>query len=519
MTKFKSTYKPLLFTTTMRNPERLKNFLSVLKEFNSEILNDEIIHKVVKKLIKSGLYQTVYEMRDKDFMNTVKQGLELSTEQVEDIIANSPQDHKEAGFEKGWPSRFATWYGFAKELGFVYYEMGERIMFSEVGLRLVDNEHPEFEQQVFLNAFAKYQRNNPFRRISNENVPLLLLLKVIKRLNDDPDYKGTGISRREIPLILCWRDSDSDALYLKIKEIRKKYRYEPSDETILEICDELTFGRQRSHKDETIIREYPDDFIRKMKLTGLITIRGFGRFIDINYNEIGKVFYLIKEYSKYKKYKTEKEYFEYMATIDKKLISIRVTRKFNTAKQIQLLLKWANHYTWENIKKEMLNLAENKRSNDAVLKLISGPMRLEFLTAMAIISKHPKIKLKPNYISDDEGLPSSHAPGNRADIECDESGNYILVEVTLLTGTQQNIREMPSITRHLKTIRLLNKNSISFFVSPRTHEDSTLFSAFIKSRDNLDIMTMSISELLKDLESKTALYSTKHIERKNTSHF
>ena len=507
MTKFKSTYKPLLFTTTMRNPERLKNFLSVLKEFNSEILNDEIIHKVVKKLIKSGLYQTVYEKRNKTLINKLYQGLELSDEEVEDIINNSPQKHKEAGFKKGWPSRFATWYGFAKELGFVYYEMGETIMFSKVGLKLVDNEHPEFEQQVFLNAFAKYQRNNPFRRILNENIPLLLLLEVIKKINDDPDYKGNGITRQEIPLILCWRDSDSDALYLKIKEIRKKYKYVPSDETILEICDELTLGRQRSHKDKTIMKEYPDDFIRKMKLTGLITIRGFGRFIDINYNEIGKVFRLITKYSKYKKYKTEKEYFDYMSSVDKELISIGVTQKLSNKKQIQLLLKWTDHYTWKNIKKEMLNLAENKRSNDAILKLISGPMRLEFLTAMAIISQYPKIKLIPNYISDDEGLPSSHAPGNKADLECYESGNCILIEVTLLTGTQQNIREMPSITRHLKTIRLINKNSISFFISPRTHEDSILFSSFIKSKDDLDITTMSINELLNKLESKAVLYS------------
>ena len=281
----------------------------------------------------------------------------------------------------------------------------------------------------------------------------------------------------------------------------------PSDETILEICDELTLGRQRSHKDKTIMKEYPDDFIRKMKLTGLITIRGFGRFIDINYNEIGKVFRLITKYSKYKKYKTEKEYFDYMSSVDKELISIGVTQKLSNKKQIQLLLKWTDHYTWKNIKKEMLNLAENKRSNDAILKLISGPMRLEFLTAMAIISQYPKIKLIPNYISDDEGLPSSHAPGNKADLECYESGNCILIEVTLLTGTQQNIREMPSITRHLKTIRLINKNSISFFISPRTHEDSILFSSFIKSKDDLDITTMSINELLNKLESKAVLYS------------
>jgi hypothetical protein len=44
--KKKADYKPLLFTTTMRNPERLKDFLTVLSEYNGEILTNEIIANV-----------------------------------------------------------------------------------------------------------------------------------------------------------------------------------------------------------------------------------------------------------------------------------------------------------------------------------------------------------------------------------------------------------------------------------------------------------------------------------------
>ena len=43
MDKRKSEYKPLLFTTTMRNPERLKDFLLVLSEYEGEVLTNEII--------------------------------------------------------------------------------------------------------------------------------------------------------------------------------------------------------------------------------------------------------------------------------------------------------------------------------------------------------------------------------------------------------------------------------------------------------------------------------------------
>ena len=84
-------------------------------------------------------------------------------------MENNPQNHKEAGFEKGWASRFATYFDFAKELGFVYYWIGENIKFSEIGIKLANSikvvvedntilaseQHPEFEQQ----AFIKHLRN------------------------------------------------------------------------------------------------------------------------------------------------------------------------------------------------------------------------------------------------------------------------------------------------------------------------------------------------------------------------
>lgn len=37
------------------------------------------------------------------------------------------------------------------------------------------------------------------------------------------------------------------------------------------------------------MNEYPDEFIRKMRLTGLISLRGAGRFIDINRMEDKKL--------------------------------------------------------------------------------------------------------------------------------------------------------------------------------------------------------------------------------------
>ena len=46
----------------------------------------------------------------------------LDDEQVAQIIKDNPQKHKEAGFDWGYPSRFATIFDLAKEFGFVFQQ-------------------------------------------------------------------------------------------------------------------------------------------------------------------------------------------------------------------------------------------------------------------------------------------------------------------------------------------------------------------------------------------------------------
>lgn len=494
-------YKPLLFTTTVRTPERLKGMLSVLKNYNNKILTNELAEEIAGELIRIGLYKPTRV--NKTVKNKREQGTALSDDEVLDVLQRNPQDHKEAGFDRGWPSRFDTWFKIGKELGFVYYEMNKKIKFSRVGLMLADTDHPELEKQAFLNAFVKYQRHNPFRRVLNKNVPLLLLLKVIRKINNDPDYNNTGITKLEIPLILTWRNDDAEESYQKIKQIRAKYGYQPSWDVILDICDELTEGRHASMPDKTIMVEYPDDFIRKMRLTGLISIKGYGRFIDINKKENKKIDYILKNYSKYKEYKTERDYFKYMSSVDKNLISIDKEYKIDVDEQNRLLIKWKSHYSWQIIKSEMLRLTTSKQaSSDDVLRFIPGPLRLEFLTSLAVLSKHPNVKVIPNYVSDDEGLPTSHAPGNNPDIECYEDDRCILLEVTLITGTAQVPREMPPVTRHLKDKLRESKVSISVFIAPKIHRDVYEWTEFEKYKENLQIFPFSIERFLKKLERK-----------------
>lgn len=431
-----------------------------------------------------------------------KNEIELNETETEKVFSDNPQSHKEAGFEKGWPSRFDTWFKIAKELGFVWYWQNEEIKFSESGKMLLDKENPENELMVFANAFAKYQRQNPFRRVLNKNIPLILLIQIIKLLNNDPAYNGAGISRSEIPLLLCWQNNNAESLYQEIKKLRKKHGYTPSNEVILDLCYKLLNETKRD--DNSILGDYPDDFIRKMRLTGLISLRGGGRFIDINKKESAAVDYILKNYISYKEFETEKEFFEYIGQVDHDLISTLTVFKAPAKTTNAELEKWVNYYAWDLIKTELLNLAQKKSSSDDILKVIEQPLRLEFLTSLAILKKLPNVIVKPNFISDDEGLPTSFASGGNPDIECLEEKDTVLVEVTLLTGTQQHIRESFSIHRHLEEYVKKGTKSYSVFISPKSFIDTERYFDFIK-KDGLEVRISDIDKFVNNLEIKKTL--------------
>ena len=500
MSKRQAEYKPLLFTTTMRNPERLKSFLSIFNEYDGEILTNDIIVNVAKKLIQYGLYQP---MKISDIIKDKwKNDIELSEVETEKVFSDNPQSHKEAGFEDGWPSRFDTWFKIAKELGLVWYWVDEEIKFSESGKMLLDKGKPENELMVFANAFAKYQRQNPFRRVLNKNVPLILLIQTIKFLNNDPEYHGAGISRLEIPLLLCWQDDNAERLYREIKKMRKKYGFSPSNEVVLEICYNLLNETKRD--DDSILGDYPDDFIRKMRLTGLFSLRGGGRFIDINTKEVATVNYILENYISYPEFETEKDFFDYIGKIDTNLIatlSVYISPVKTTKAELE---KWVKYYEWESIKNELLNLAQKRSSEDDILRVIEQPLRLEFLTSLAILKKLPNVEVKPNFVSDDEGLPTSFASGGSPDIECLEDQDTILVEVTLLTGTQQHIRESFSVHRHLEEYVKRGTKSYAVFISPKSFIDTERYFDFIK-KDGFEVRISNIDKFVISLETKATL--------------
>lgn len=524
----KPEYKPLLYTTTMRNPGRLKFMLYVLNQFEGQLLNDNLATKICGETIRYGLYRPMKKTASiqnkwaSTSLGTFSDYM-LSDEELKWMLCNNPQSHKEAGFKKGWPSRFATIFDLTKELGLAYFEPEEKIHISPLGHHLLeafeveidpdtnfitcDISHPEYEQQVFLQAMAKSQRKNPFVRVLNDNIPLILLLQTIRKLNADPNQNGCGISRRELPLLIFWKNNNADTLYRRIVKLREQFRYDPSDEIIIDICiEEIMEGNFKEFNPKSIMIDYPDEFIRKMRMTGLISLRGAGRFLDINKNEIETVDYILANYSHYKHYNTEREYFNYMAELDTNLIQISA-KPAKASNSEKLLDEWLEVYNWSIIKKELSNLSSNKKSVDSVLKLLAAPSRLEFLTALAIRMKLPNVRVVPNYCCDDTGLPTSTAGGNKGDIECYEHPNGILVEVTMSTGRAQTMMEVWPIDRHLEEFQK-EINAQCVFIAPSIYRDSLQQIQFVSYQSNgkREIRPYAINDFVNYLENTHCLY-------------
>jgi len=494
-------YKPLLLSTTMRNPERMRPFLKALKQFDGQVLTNELCFTIEGELIRHGLYRPM--IRSKEVVAKWVDFEPLDDVEVTKILNDNPQDHKEAGFDRGWPSRFDTHYALMKRFGFVFYRVGEAIRFSELGNMFVEmtpeeNGDPVFkydEELIFLNSFVKYHRRNPFQRVLNHNRPLVLLLQTIKELESRPGNETPGVARHELPFLLVWRDSDSTKLADYILEFREKWGFNASEEVIFELCEEINGGWHAKMKMHTVVQEEPDETLRKFRLTGLISLRGNGRFVACNTDKSDVIDYVLANQTELLDFTTEEEYFDFASSVDHQLVGLAESAVQHDVDQENALLnKWVDHFGQEAIRQELIHLAKKRPSTDDLLRLIPNPLRLEFLSTLLLKSKLKDSKVIGHYRSDDEGFPISHAPGNTPDIEVFEGQVATLYEVTLMTGRVQVHQELVPITRHLQSRLQTHPNSSMFFIAPAIHEDANRYVSYLEFKEKMKITNQTIEE-------------------------
>lgn len=519
----KAIFKPLSFSTTIRNPHRIADFLYCIKDFNGKILTNDTIHNIVKNVLGNKIYATMPEKDNPVLKSIYNSDEKFSDKQLEQIINISPQKHKEAGFDYGWPSRFDTWYNLLKEFGFIYYSINEPIKLTESGLLMAkavtsaptSYEGWEYDEDIIqssmLNAMAKYQIDNPFCKNLNHNRPLILLLSLIKKLENEMPNQFHGLSRGEISLLICWPNSNVDELAKYIINFRKNGGLHYSDEQVYDCCLKLlgaTHEQEKRFKISQITGEAVDEYIRKMRITGVISLRGNGNYIDINTLESSKIDYILQNYPQVQDFSSIsiEDYIHYMGSLDENLVEIETKHDDLTNLKQDALENMANEYSYEEILKELEICGNKQASQDNILRLIDKPTRYELLISVLLCKKFGKYVVCPNYNVDDEGMPTHTAKGGIPDIICEDDENITLIEVSLMRGRSEQINnEIIPIMRHLKDyVNPQNKKKVAIFVSPQVHSDTEKAASFSRLLDKLNVYTSTtdnITDLVKDCNS------------------
>ena len=520
-----SNYKPLTFNTSIRNPERAKYFLKTIIKFENEIMTNDLAKKIMVEMIKDKIYRPDQSLNVLPNLKEKFKSFEaLTHEDAKSLLQASEQDHLDGGFEWGWPSRFYTMYALLRKFGLLWWEkpeLNKPLLISKIGKNLAEcvpestlnKPHPwKFEedtspkeQAIFCSLLSKYQRKNPFTAELNHNCPLSLLLRVIKLINEHYE-NSNGLSFKEIPFLLVWKNNNAEEIFDRIKTLRSSFNEITSD-IILNSCDEYTEGRYASWQDGSLSTSVPDDYIRKMTLTDLIIVRGGGDnwFLDLNRSKLNIIEHVISNYSTPKNFNNEKEYYEYASIFDPQLIEFE--ENIYSLTSDDKLLYWANLYGWSKIKDELKLVQRRRISQDPRLRILSNAKKLEFLISLALKLKWKEYVIKPNYKVDHEGMIRQTAPSRMSDIVCEKDDIIDLVEVTMLQdGHGQGSIEIPKIRRHVndKKTEFPNSNVSSTYITPRMHEDA-LFLIRAAGLENVIIKPFDIGEFIQKLETNSVL--------------
>ena len=208
-----------------------------------------------------------------------------------------------------------------------------------------------------------------------------------------------------------------------------------------------------------------------------------------------------EHYSSCKDFLTREDYFRYMSVADPVIISCEKQIVIDTSDiRKKTLYGYAKELTPEQVFQELRNVCKKRESSDAVLKIISAPTRLEFLTSIALVQQFPGLDVNPNYSVDDEGLPTFTAGGGSPDIVCYDSDCDSLFEVTLMCGRNDQINnEMLPISRHLSKYKETKPETFSVFVAPVVHEDTKRYAMWIKQSERLDILVYDVESFIKNI--------------------
>lgn len=566
------------FSTSVRNPERLPDFLKVASLLEGKTWNEETQIEFQILLIQHRLYlnsdnsQSLNKLSLKQIEWLKDKTYEMSFEEAKNIF--------EAKQYIGGAMRGRQSMNPLKKLGYIYAEKNEIIRVTEIGKKLLEGIIP-FDEAL-LKSLLKYQLPNPVTEGCEEwnSKPFISTLRLIKRVNElceERHEKVKGISTTEFG-IFCLSLTD----YTRIDDVAKeilKFRhgfeairnkdflsYKDFKEAQTSYCKTYinTYLADYTNPEKNC-KEYGDSMKRYLRQTKYIRFLGaYGnQYIDLEPRRSIEISSILENDSGQPIEFTKDGWIDYIggcdtyelpfeniaslskilkailddiATLEEKTLSPREVFSIPSTKhELKTIIEKARNYRTALQNKEIkfdyaqdLTKIDNAISilNDISInkqeKLINKPsVELEKWLNIALNIINDAIQIKPNAPVGDDNEPTFTAPANVPDIECIYENFRMICEVTTLKGRDQWYNEGQPVMRHLRDFEMINAQVPCYclFVAPSLHED-TLETYWVSVKHGYKgatqkIIPMTIKQITKILSIvKNLKLSGKTVDRK-----
>ena len=500
------------FDTAIRNPERYLGILRCIKEYEGKILNDENL-----LIIVSNLYINK-EVNSKEIIIDENSTIFNISDRVKKVNSSRKAD---GGYPKGYPARFWTYVRTLSELGFIYAQYNEKLEFSEIANELLNGNIDE--QEAFLIQMIRTNRKSPYRNVLNDFNFFIFIIEILIELKK----ASKKMSYNEFVLSTFWENDDKEEFLRTIDKEKNNLKNN------LKTYEYIKNNFSKVNIEQTVMKDYPDVVLRLLRITGLITITSHISTIYLEINENLVDFYreLKNYYSEFKilgeEKKDKKAYFYKIGSLENSVINIikkyrrkEFTQIDNYNKLIKNIVekyKLDEKYIINHLKK----IDSAKIKEIPAFKGIQPSIKFEFYISIFIyLVLGEKYNIRPNYKMDSNGIPISHAPGNKGDIEVYTEKIYWILEVSLMRNRmQQYNNETTNLIRHLNSKEDFKENYLSF-VAPYVHEDTQrLFDALIitlKIQENMrkvNARAYNLDEFIKIVKEKDIFKDMKNYSK------
>jgi len=508
---------PWSISTTVRNPERLRDFLKVLKQLEGSDFKSENQIQYQVLLIKERLY------RPTKIPSNYRSLIDDFTKEIPLDIAGKIFDfqHYEDPPMRGRQSANPL-----NKLGFsIAKDTAGPIKITSLGNLFLS---PESDVgYIFFKSLLKLQFPNPwsddFTDKKGFNIrPFIAVLHLINKIKK--------LSREEFaifcPTLIHFKDIDKYSKYvLKLRTLKSKSE---KDRFIKKFLKEFYGTKSLTRIQVDNLFDYGDNAMRYFRLTRhfRVTKQPLGRWvIELEPARMKEIEQLLALYDGSAiKFKSVNEYIDYLSDIDKpelpweldyekskdvalSLIDIvrkdfdgltdvlkaKVAEAFESTVNTDLntldskgIVSFVNKL--RNLRSEIIEIKRGNvlRKNINQLKDILSvfkdkkrfrelePVEFEHMISQCLKIINDEVEIKPNCILDDEGNPIGFAPGNKADIEGYYESFNSIFEATLDVSRHQVYRESVPVMRHLRDFEGENTGKPAFcvFVAPRVHNDT-----------------------------------------------